>query len=191
MSKRRIRKTISDRQKYEKNLSDLKAGKKKYIPNLRVMCLNKGAAKQTPDRIVIHAMSEFINGMHAVDFLKNIGLSVHAMVAPDGKIIRCRRDHQGAYHAKGANTNSLGVEFLVPGPHTYASFLEDIQHDYISVEQYDAGVWLLKNWLRKFDIIEISEHRYISPGRKYDPGPGFPRKQFEEDIGVSINGLGL
>jgi N-acetyl-anhydromuramyl-L-alanine amidase AmpD len=150
------------------------------------MRLNKGAVQQTPDTIVIHAMSEYIEEFHAVDFLKNIGLSVHAMITPDGKTIKCRNDNEGAYHAKEFNTNSLGVEFLVKGQHTYTTFLAAIQNNYISDEQYKAGVKLVRHWLAKHNIIQVATHKSLSPGRKFDPGPGFPLKQFEKDIGIKI-----
>src|SRR5690606_28750529 len=85
----------------------------------RVMIINRpspfGAAHQTPKRIIVHAMSEWINGMYAPDFLLSVGLSAHALVTPDGDIIKCREDTQGAFHAKGLNTDSLGIEFLLPG----------------------------------------------------------------------------
>lgn len=151
-------------------------------PETLYMRLNKGGVYQFPDRIVLHAMSEYIEGLYAVDFLKNIGLSVHAMITPDGKIIRCRNDNEGAYHAKGFNTNSLGVEFLVGGRHSYTSFLAAIQKPYVSKEQYEAGVYLVKSWMKEYDIIKVHEHSYLSPRRKFDPGPGFPRIQFGKDI---------
>ncbi len=161
--------------------------KKSDSPEIKKMALSKGAAVQVPDQIIIHAMSEYIGGVHAVDFLKNIGLSAHAFVTPDGKIIRSRHDHQGAYHAKGYNTNSLGVEFLVEGDHTYYKFLDAIQKTYLTNIQYRAGVFLIKRWLSKFNIAQISTHRYLSPVRKFDPGPGFPLKAFEKDTGVIIH----
>lgn len=155
---------------------------KREFPKIFYMHLNKGAVHQSPDRIVLHAMSEYIEGLYAVDFLKNIGLSVHAMITPDGTIIRCRDDNEGAYHAKGFNTNSLGVEFLVKGQHTYNSFLTAIQKPYLSKEQYEAGVYLVKSWMKEYDITKVQEHSYLSPRRKFDPGPGFPKIQFSKDI---------
>lgn len=170
-------------------------GKKKletgFEPDVKIMRLLKGASSQVPERIVLHSMSEYIDGLHAVDFLKNIGLSVHAMITPDGKIIRCRNDNEGAYHAKGNNTNTLGVEFLVKGEHTYSSFLSAIHKtDYICEEQYRIGTWFIREWLSKHDISGVFTHRFLSPGRKFDPGPGFPLNQFEKDIGVKINDIG-
>lgn len=170
------------KKKVEKEKSVEKEPIKVLCPEVLYMHLNKGAIRQVPDRIVLHAMSEYIEGLYAVDFLKNIGLSVHAIITPSGKIIRCRNDNEGAYHAKGFNTNSLGVEFLVKGQHSYTSFLKAIQTPYLSQEQYEAGMCLVKEWMKEWDITKVQEHSYLSPRRKFDPGPGFPKIQFSKDI---------
>jgi N-acetyl-anhydromuramyl-L-alanine amidase AmpD len=148
--------------------------------------LSKGAKKQTPKKIVLHSMGEYIISdagiMHAYDFLKHIGLSVHALICPDGTVLRCRDDTQGAYHAKGFNKDSLGVEFLVKGKHTYSSFKKAIKKPYITFEQHVAGVELLRDWCSLYDITSIEEHRSLSPKRKFDLGSGFPLKQFLIDV---------
>ena len=148
--------------------------------------LPKGAKSQIPSRIVLHSMGEYIKtdagAKFAPDFLRDIGLSVHALICPDGTIIRCREDHQGAYHAKNFNTNSLGVEFLVPGVHTYSSFKKAIKKPYITFAQHVAGVELLRDWCSTYDITSIEEHRALSPKRKCDLGDGFPLEQFLKDI---------
>lgn len=163
---------------------------KKWTPEIKVMHLPAGREYNEPDRIVIHAMMERIDGLHAVDFLKSIGFSVHAMITPDGKIIRCREGNTGAYHAKYHNTNSLGVEFLVAGEGNMSVLLSAMQKDFLSGKQYDAGVHLMKYWLHRYNIKEISTHRYLSPGRKFDPGNGFPIKRLSKDIGEKINDIG-
>ena len=148
--------------------------------------LPKGAKKQSPKRIVLHAMGEFIKldsgNKHAYDFLKDIGLSIHALICPDGTVIMCREDNQGAYHAKGFNTDSLGVEFLVAGGHTYSSFKKTIKKSYLTFEQHVAGVELLRDWCSKYNIKSINTHSSLSPKRKVDPGSGFPLKQFLIDV---------
>lgn len=155
--------------------------------NIRIDHLSSGRKNQTPQRIVIHSMAEYVvdgnkTAWHAPDFLRHIGLSVHALVSPSGEIIRCRSDNEGAYHAKGFNVNSLGVEFLVKGQHDYDSFLNQIKKDYITKLQYQAGVELVKEWIWLYNITQIDRHSDLSPERKYDPGDGFPWNQFLKDI---------
>ena len=148
--------------------------------------LPKGAKYQTPHRVILHAMGEFIKldsgNKHAYDFLKGIGLSAHALICPDGTVIRCREDNQGAYHAKGYNKDSLGVEFLVKGAHTYSSFKKAIKKPYLTFEQHVAGVELIRDWYSKYDITSIDTHSSLSPKRKKDPGSAFPLAQFLIDV---------
>ena len=148
--------------------------------------LPSGATHQTPNRIVLHAMGEYIKTetgeQHAYDFLKNTGLSAHALICPDGTILKCREDNQGAYHARGFNKDSLGVEFLVQGVHTYDSFLKAIGKPYLTFEQHVSGVELLRQWCFTHAISLIDTHSALSPGRKQDPGAGFPLKQFLIDV---------
>ncbi len=146
--------------------------------------LTKGALDNSPDRIVVHAMGEVINnkGMKygARDWLKFLGLSAHILVRPDGTLIRCRTDFEGAYHARGYNTNSLGIEFLVAGTHDYTSFLKAIKTDWVSDAQYEEGAAKIKEWMDKFHIPldRIDRHSTLSPGRKVDPGEGFDFERF-------------
>lgn len=151
--------------------------------------LEAGAGNQTPSRIVVHAMAEYIDtdpqDYHAAEWLRKLGLSAHALVTPSGVIIRCREDGMGAYHAKGFNTDSLGVEFLVAGVHTYASFTGTIIKKYLTTAQYQAGIELITSWQEQHGIARIDRHSDLSPGRKVDPGKGFPWERFQGDIGIS------
>lgn len=150
--------------------------------------LKAGAKSQTPKRIIIHSMGEFIDlpggGKHAVSYLAGVGLSAHAIIAPDGTNYRCRKDTQGAYHALGHNTDTLGLEFLVQGVHTYGTFLQTIRKPYITAEQYEVGVQQVKEWIKHWGITEVLRHSDISPERKVDPGDGFPWLMFLKDIGL-------
>lgn len=147
---------------------------------------NIGAPSQTPKTVIIHAMGEYIAGdgwdNHAVQYLKRIGLSAHSLIAPDGINYRCRKDEQGAYHAKGHNTDSLGMEILVKGNHDYTSFLSAIQTDYITEKQYNESVSQAKEWLEIWDIENFVRHSDISPERKVDPGDGFPWSDFLNSV---------
>lgn len=146
-----------------------------------------GAPHQEPKSIIVHAMGEFISPdghtwMKAADFLEHKGLSVHALVAPDATIYRCRNDDDGAYHAAGFNTDSLGVEILVPGKHDYPSFTQSIRYKYTNELQYAALVWQVKEWIKLYNITDIKRHSDVSPGRKIDPGAGFDWGKFMEDV---------
>ena len=156
----------------------------KYI--VKNMPLPNGPKKQIPSRIVIHSMGEFIKldsgTKYAYDFLKYKKLSAHALICPDGTVIRCRDDNQGAWHARGFNKNSLGVEFLVTGEHNYSSFKKTINNYYLTFEQHVAGVELLRGWCSTHDIVSIDRHSDLDPKRKVDPGRGFPFDLILKDI---------
>ena len=149
--------------------------------------LEAGARRNAPKLIVVHSMGEFIldpQPIHATDFLAKLGLSAHALIAPDGTVYICRDDDQGAYHARGYNTDSLGVEFLVEGHHDYSTFLEAIKADYITLDQWDAGIEAVKSWVEAYNVPrdKIVRHSDISPGRKVDPGAGFKWDKFITEV---------
>ena len=174
--------------------------------------LLRGAKKQYPSRVVVHAMGEYIwwqghrlhkegGYIHAVDFLRDIeyqvrngktkqmewrqGLSAHILVCPNGDIIRCREDEQGAYHASGFNNDSVGIEFLVAGEHNYGSFEKAIAKPYLTEEQYQSGLQFVRDeWFLKRGIMVMDRHSDLSPGRKVDPGEGFPWEQFLREVGT-------
>ena len=145
-----------------------------------------GGGEQTPRLIVLHAMGENIKDksiFSAVEWLDHLELSAHALATPEGNIIRLRRDNEVAWHAKYFNIDSLGIEFLVPGVHDYGSFIEAMKTDWVTDSQFWAGVWQVKQWIDKWPITKIATHRELSPGRKFDPGTGFPLAQFLEACG--------
>lgn len=145
-----------------------------------------GAASQIPKLIVIHSMGEYLSlgdrDMSAADFLASIGLSAQYLITPSGVVIQCRQDNQGAYHAKGFNTDSIGIEFLVPGVHTYDTFIEAIKKPYVSDTQYAVGVNLVNHLINKYGIDMVERHSVLDPDRKKDPGEGFPWHQFMRDV---------
>jgi N-acetyl-anhydromuramyl-L-alanine amidase AmpD len=148
--------------------------------------LAHGKEGSKPKLIIIHAMAESIiddGGWDAVEYLDKIGLSAHSLIYPNGVNVRCRHDNQTAYHAKGYNSDSLGIEFLVPGTHDYGSFIEAIKTPYLSEEQYQSGLYQVREWIRLHDIQEIARHCDKDPYRKVDPGDGFPWEDFLHDLG--------
>lgn len=152
--------------------------------------LKNGRKSQASKLIIVHAMGEYIaDGKggydHAVPFLGKYGLSVHSLIAPNGDNYRCRDDWEGAWHARGHNTDSLGIEFLVQGDHDYGSFIKSIDSEYVTEEQYQSGLSQIVSWMNKFDITKVVRHSDISPGRKVDPGRGFPWSRLLTDIGLN------
>lgn len=138
-----------------------------------------------PDTIVVHAMGEYLKDkktLHATDFLNYYGLSAHALVDSNGNIFRCREDNERAWHARGHNTNSLGIEFLVKGEYNYSEFVKAIEGQWVTEEQYNAGLWQIKTWAALYGINTIVRHSDLSPGRKVDPGNGFPWERLVRDI---------
>lgn len=128
----------------------------------------------------------------AAYWLELRGYSAHLLAAPDGQIIRTRNDDQIAYHAgkpttgpyAGVSLNSkmLGIEFLVPGTHSYGSFLKAIRHDYITGDQFAAGMNEIIRWFKTHRLSEIERHSHYDPDRKPDPGDGFPWDVLQSDL---------
>lgn len=152
--------------------------------------LDWGGEGNKPNKIVVHAMSEFffINSetMTARDFLDGIKLSAHALVHPNGDITRCRADDQTAYHARGYNKNSLGIEFLVPGENSYAEFIDTLSTNWVSKAQYESGVELCNQWISDHGSQMVIRHSDLSPERKVDPGNGFYWEWFKKQINNGI-----
>ena len=111
---------------------------------------------QVPSRIIVHAMGEFIR-------------------YPDGSVL-------SAWHARGFNQHSLGVEVLVAGEYDYASFLARIKEDWTTPEQLAETVRLCRSWRDTWGIEQVDRHSDVDPDRKKDPGEGFPWSRFIERL---------
>lgn len=159
------------------------------------------------DGALVHSMAEKIlldNGVEvpAWEFLEEKGLSVHALIYPDGGITIGVPGEDVAYHAgvsefegrQFLNGTFLGAEFIVPGALTYKRFAERITRaDCYSEEQYQAGGWLYAEWLRTYPAMtkgRIVGHSLVSPGRKIDPGTGFDWPRFMAAIDGWLAELG-
>ncbi len=162
--------------------------------------LPAGHKYNSPNRIVIHAMGQYIlanqnvldyyakqgirlelnRAYHAPEWLRAIGVSAHRLGDPSGLVIQCRYSSTGAYHASGFNKDSLGYEFLVPGIHTYGSFIEALKTAYLTTLAFDAGIEEFRGWMNKYNIQKdrIDTHAKLSPDRKKDPGSGFNLEDF-------------
>jgi len=160
-----------------------------------------GDIHNSPKIIVLHAMGEYIHvseevkahyaakgkvlelgrDYHAPEWLRVLGYSAHNLVTPSGLVIKCRENHEGAYHAYGYNTDSLGIEFLLEGIHTYETFKAGISSEYLTSMQFGKGVEVVSKWMDDYDISMdgVVTHHSLSPNRKTDPGSGFPLEQFK------------
>lgn len=143
---------------------------------------------QYPSSIVVHCMAEFLDldptDKPALEFLRSQGLSAHILVQPGGTLVRMLPDATMGAHAKGFNRDCLGIEFLVSGVHTWGSFLERIKTPYLTEAQWESGVWKVREWMsmHKIPVGLVERHSGISPGRKFDPGDGFPWDRFLEAV---------
>lgn len=140
--------------------------------------------EQNPDTIVIHAMGEYINGVHASDFLSSIKLSAHYLIELDGVITKLVPTDRKAYHAKGHNTNTIGIEVLVEGDHNYETFIEAIKSDYVKPKQMEVLINLVNAIDGYWPIQRVVRHSDIDPERKEDPGTGFDWEYFKSKIYV-------
>lgn len=145
----------------------------------------KPGFKRDIDLIVVHSIGQYIDteneDYHAIEWLKKLGLSTHYFVDFTGPVIRCVNENDIAWHAKGFNTNSIGIELMVPGIFNYGSFLEKIKKPWIGGDQYDSLVKLVKDLKSRYDA-KVVRHSDIDPSRKVDPGAGFPWEVFLKDI---------
>ncbi len=153
----------------------------------------KGRDKQFPNRVIVHAMGEYIRDKdgqvyHAVDWLKKKKLSAHIFGCPNGDIIRSREDDQEAIHAAGNNYNTLSYEWLVEGIHDLTSLYETIKKPYLSQIQLENGIEFIKEkWVKELGILRFEKHSKVDPKQeKQDPGDGFPWVAFLKGIGVIV-----
>lgn len=141
------------------------------------------------NNIIIHAMMNQFEVdsrvFYAPEYLDYIGLSAHFYVHPYGDITASVPIDRIAWHAKGFNEYSIGIEFLVPGIHkasdTLDNFHERINSEWVSPQQLYAGARLVSFLKMIVPDCGISRHSDLDPGRKKDPGNGFPWEDFKKE----------
>lgn len=146
------------------------------------------------DRIVWHAIGEWVvDGTnvggkgrgyvwHCTDWLRAIGRSTHAFALPDGRIVREVDSWYAAWHAKGWNMRSVGLEYVLPGVWPYARFIEAMKVGLAAAvytgQQLRAGAtWTAERMAEHevaFEPESITTHHDCSPKVKWDPGVPFP-----------------
>ena len=139
------------------------------------------APRVTPvRRIVLHAMGEYVRAdqwtRHCTHVLESLGVSAHAIVLPDGRLLTCVPSERIAHHAKGHNTDSVGIEFAVQGVWDYAGFLARIKTSWVTDAALETGIeWVAEQCRRHaLGTAAITTHARLDPDRKQDPGAGFP-----------------
>jgi len=148
-----------------------------------------GSLTQTPNTLILHAIGEWFmvdeSLLRAHDFITSIGLSAHYYIYPNGEVIQQRELTQGAYHAKGHNRNSIGVEFCVPGIYSsvrYPRFLDEMKINYVSDLAYESALTVCRDAIAQHSIKTVTTHTAVDPNRKKDPGTGFPLQRFLNDL---------
>ena len=157
-----------------------------------------------PKGIILHSMSEYLmwkgKKLYAKEFLKELGLSVHGFIKPDGTYDKMIVSPNKAFHAgkslheglSGLNSHYLGVELLVPRVNDYGSFSKKInQKGTYSKKQFDTTVEVFKFWMKKFNIpasrvvrhSDVSGDHVRGKGKgKTDPGNAFDWKAFQKAL---------
>lgn len=157
-----------------------------------------------PKGIIVHSMSEYLmwkgKKLYAKDFLKELGLSVHGFIKPDGTYDKMISSPGKAFHAgkslhegvSGLNSHYLGIELLVPGVNDYGSFSKKInQKGTYSKAQFDTTVEVFKYWMKQYNIpasrvvrhSDVSGDHVRGKGKgKTDPGSAFDWKAFQKAL---------
>ena len=157
-----------------------------------------------PKGIIVHSMSEYLmwkgKKLYAKDFLKELGLSVHGFIKPDGTYDKMISSPAKAFHAgkslhegvSGLNSHYLGIELLVPGVNDYGSFSKKInQKGTYSKAQFDTTVEVFKYWMNQYNIpaSKVVRHSDVSGDHvrgkgkgKTDPGTAFDWKAFQKAL---------
>ncbi len=157
-----------------------------------------------PKGIIVHSMSEYLmwkgKKLYAKDFLKELGLSVHGFIKPDGTYDKMISSPAKAFHAgkslhegvSGLNSHYLGIELLVPGVNDYGSFSKKInQKGTYSKAQFNTTVEVFKYWMNQYNIpaSKVVRHSDVSGDHvrgkgkgKTDPGTAFDWKAFQKAL---------
>ena len=124
--------------------------------------------------------------------LEELDRGVHFAILPDGQIVKHAEHTEVMWHARGANTRSVGVELIVPGVYDLAGLYRKIDgqpsmaYDVYTRMQYQA-LMLLQGYLASYSFladprIDWTLHSVQSYGRKRDPGSAFSVSTFKEKI---------
>jgi N-acetyl-anhydromuramyl-L-alanine amidase AmpD len=158
----------------------------------------------SPIGVVVHSMTEFIDWegeeITARQLLDKLGLGIHALIHPDGRVEEVIPTTQKAAHAGKSVHNGLsnlnsffvGFELLVEGKNDYGSFIKKIDEEGCYTDaQFESAVNLTKQWMETYNIEakDVVRHSDVSGDHvrgegkgKVDPGHGFDWNKFVEHI---------
>jgi N-acetylmuramoyl-L-alanine amidase len=133
-----------------------------------------GARPMPPQVIVLHHTGSAASAQNQIDYLRknDRGVSIHCIIAKDGRRTRMVDDERIAYHCgysvvgslgnRKPNDMSLGIEIMNSGSKSVP--------DPYSHEQVDSVAEQVALWLKKFPSVQmITPHAGIDTQGKYDP----------------------
>lgn len=151
---------------------------------------NERKGCKTPNLIIVHYTGTKTADEAAAYYLNqttdpNAGpISPHYMIDGDGTIYQFVQDDKRAWHAgvsewkgeKDINSHSIGIELVNEGEFANYPPFEDAQ--------LKSLVTLCTDLQQRFNIsaADVIGHDDIAPGRKKDPGPSFPWKEFRAKL---------
>ena len=135
--------------------------------------------------IVIHSIAEYIDTgepgklpQYCVDFLRSRNEIPHYFLTPSGIVLKGIPHKLIANHARGFNQCSIGIEVMLPGCHSYASFVRAMGSEKESMDTSNARFLQLANLIEEllelYPNATIVGHNELSPDRKVDPGTLIP-----------------
>lgn len=154
------------------------------------------AGNRAADCIILH-YTGMADGQSALDWLRNpkSQVSAHYFLWENGSIAQLVPEHRRAWHAgksvwrgeTDVNSASIGIEIVHPGHDLSVPGPLPPPGPAYPEAQIAALIRLLSDIVarRRLDAARILAHSDVAPGRKIDPGEGFPWEK------LARAGLGL
>ena len=110
--------------------------------------------------------------------IRGLEVSAHFVIRRSGEVLQFvdverRAWHAGASHWLGrpnCNDFSVGIE------------LEGLEGGAFEPAQYTALARLCRDLAQQWPIRQVAGHEHVSPGRKFDPGPGFDWSRLQQAL---------
>jgi N-acetyl-anhydromuramyl-L-alanine amidase AmpD len=119
----------------------------------------KKGRTQTLDTIVLHTTEGSAEGaIHHLTSPEPPEVSAHYIITKEGKIIQLVHPNDTAYHVRGWNARSIGIEF------------EGNYNKPLTREQLKKGAGLISFLQKSYGQLFIKAHAELDPSRRKDPG---------------------